>query len=273
METPGVDALYGEPLDTFTAARNALAKALTQVADREGAAAVRALRKPSTTAWALNQLARTRPADVERVLTAGEELRNAQHDALEGGDPARLRDARRAHDGEVDRVASMASELLSETGKPAGPAQHDRLVSTLQAVAGDEESRELLRRGRLVHDLEPAGFGFADDLTTVSTPSPRERREPREPRQAERPRRATPAAAEREQSKAREEGRREARRLAAAADRAAARADRLSREADEAERNAIELRRLADESREELAAARRAAEAAGRRSESVRPVP
>ena len=270
METPGVDALYGEPLDTFTAARNALAKALMQVADRDGAAAVKALRKPSTTAWALNQVARTRPADVERLLAAGEELRNAQHDALEGGDPSRLRDARRAHDGEVDRLAGVAAELLSEAGKPAGPAQHDRLASTLQAVAGDEESRELLRRGRLVHDLEPSGFGFADDLTIVPTPSPRE---PRESRQAERPRRATPAAAEREQGTAREEARREARRLSAAADRAAARADRLGREADEAERNAIELRRLADESRAELAAARRAAEAAGRRSESVRPVP
>ena len=173
MEAPGVDALYGEPLDTFTAARNALAKALTQAADRDGAAAVKALRKPSTAAWALNQLARTRPADVERLLAAGEELRDAQHDALEGGDPSRLRDARRAHDDEVDRLAILATELLSEAGMPAGPVQQDRLTSTLQAVASDEESRELLRRGRLVHDLEPAGFGFADDLTIVSTPSPR----------------------------------------------------------------------------------------------------
>ena len=153
---------------------------------------------------------------------------------------------------------------------PAGPAQHDRLRSTLQAAATDDDSRELLRRGRLERDLEPAGFGFADDLTIATSPA---RREPAPRRQAERPRRATPAAAEREKDKAREEARREARRLAAVADRAKARADRLGREADEAERNAIELRRRADESREELATARRAAEEAGRRSESIRPVP
>ena len=146
MEPPGVDALYGEPLDTFTAARNALAKALVQAADREGAAAVKALRKPSTAAWALNQLARTRFTDVERLLAAGERLRHAQHDALEGGDPSQLRDARRAHDDEVDRLANLAAELLAETGKPAGPVQHDRLTSTLQAAAVDDDSRELLRR-------------------------------------------------------------------------------------------------------------------------------
>ena len=265
MEPPGVDALYGEPLDTFTAARNALAKALVQAADREGAAAVKALRKPSTAAWALNQLARTRFTDVERLLAAGERLRHAQHDALEGGDPSQLRDARRAHDDEVDRLADVAAELLAETGKPAGPVQHDRLTSTLQAAAVDDDSRELLRRGRLVHDLEPVGFGFADDLTIAPTQSP--------PPQAQRPRRSAALPIEPEPSKAREEARREARRLAAVADRAAARADRLEREAEEAERNAIELRRLADEAREASATARREAEAAGGRSERARPVP
>jgi len=270
MEPPGVDALYGEPLDTFTAARNALAKALVQAADREGAAAVKALRKPSTAAWALNQLARTRFTDVERLLAAGERLRHAQHDALEGGDPSQLRDARQAHDDEVDRLADLAAELLAETGKPAGPVQHDRLTSTLQAAAVDDDSRELLRRGRLVHDLEPVGFGFADDLTIAPTQSPRA---PRPPPQAQRPRHSAALPIEPEPSKAREEARREARRLAAVADRAAARADRLEREAEEAERNAIELRRLADEAREASASARREAEAAGGRSESARPVP
>ena len=223
MEAPGLDALYSEPLETFIAARNALAKALVQAADREGAAVVKALRKPSVAAWALNQLSHTR-----------------------------------------------AAEVLSDSGKPPAPAQRDRITSTLQAVAGDEEARELLRRGRLERDLEPAGFGFVDDVTIVSTPAPRE---PAPRRQVERPRRPTPAAAEREQERAREDARREARRLAAAAERVAARVDRLSREADEAERNAIELRRLADESREELATARRAADEAGRRSERARPVP
>ena len=270
MEAPGVDALYGEPLDTFTAARNALAKELAPV-DREGSAAVKALRKPSVAAWALNQVARTRPTDVERLLAAGETLRDAQHDALEGGDPSRLRDARRAYDDEVDRLAGVAAERLAETGKPPGPAQHDRLRSTLQAAASDDDSRELLRRGRLERDVEPAGFGFGDDLADVPSPPPR--RTPRPPRQAQRPKRPSPAPTDPDQGKAREEARREARRLAAAAERAAARADRLAREADEAERNAIERRGLADEARVELEAARRAAEEAGRRSARARPVP
>src|SRR5439155_7398313 len=50
-----VEALYGLPLDEFTRARDALAKERTRAGDKAAAADVKALRKPSLTAWALNQ--------------------------------------------------------------------------------------------------------------------------------------------------------------------------------------------------------------------------
>ena len=55
---PEVEALYGLPLEEFTKARDALARARAKEGDKEGAAPIKALRKPSVVAWGLNQLAR-----------------------------------------------------------------------------------------------------------------------------------------------------------------------------------------------------------------------
>ena len=52
-----VDRLYELPLEEFTAARNELAKRL-------GDTSVKELKKPTVTAWTVNQLARTREVDV-----------------------------------------------------------------------------------------------------------------------------------------------------------------------------------------------------------------
>src|SRR4051794_41911269 len=64
-----IDRLYGLPLAEFTAARNALAK---ELGGEEGKG-VKALRKPSAAAWALNQAVREAPDKLAEVLTAGAE--------------------------------------------------------------------------------------------------------------------------------------------------------------------------------------------------------
>ena len=70
-----IDALYGLALDEFTSARNDLARDLRKQGDRERADAVAKLPKPSRAAWAVNQLARRHPGEVDDLLRAGEELR------------------------------------------------------------------------------------------------------------------------------------------------------------------------------------------------------
>jgi hypothetical protein len=55
-----VDALYALPLDEFTPARDAKAKELK--ADKELAATVKKLKKPSVAAWVVNLCARPRRA-------------------------------------------------------------------------------------------------------------------------------------------------------------------------------------------------------------------
>ena len=55
------DALYGLPLDAFVAERDALAKRLRTDGRGGDADEVKALRKPSVAAWAVNQVVRSQP--------------------------------------------------------------------------------------------------------------------------------------------------------------------------------------------------------------------
>ena len=109
------DDLYGLPLAEFTAARNALAKRLKGAGDKESAARVQALKKPSLPAWALNQVARRHPEAVQRLLEAGDAVRTAHRHAL-AGDASGLRAASRAEQDEVTAVARLAASLLDQAG-------------------------------------------------------------------------------------------------------------------------------------------------------------
>src|SRR5438876_8333043 len=88
-----VDRLYTVPLDQFVAERDALARDLKKAGDSQAAAEVKALRKPSVSAWAVNQAVRADPAAADELVEAGRAVRAAQRRAVEGGGSADLRDA------------------------------------------------------------------------------------------------------------------------------------------------------------------------------------
>jgi len=77
MTTDDIDALYALPLDEFTRARDDLAKALRAQGDKDAASTVKALRKPSVPAWALNQVARQNPELIAELLRAGTQVHDA----------------------------------------------------------------------------------------------------------------------------------------------------------------------------------------------------
>ncbi|HEY1119010.1 MAG TPA: hypothetical protein VGE43_14960, partial [Acidimicrobiales bacterium] len=70
-----VDPLYDLPAADFVAARNELAKAVRAEGERKLAAEVAKLRRPTATAWALNQIARGQAEVLEAALAAKAELR------------------------------------------------------------------------------------------------------------------------------------------------------------------------------------------------------
>jgi len=235
---PEVDALYGLPLDEFIKARDGLARGRSKEQGKEAGAAIKALRKPSVVAWALNQLARRHPDEVEALMETGAGLRRAQTAALEGGDPEALRAATRAENHDVAALAGQAASILRIDGRGGSGAHAERLAATLRAAAVDPEAGDLLRRGVLTTELSPAGFGFGvgegaeeafpTDFRASSADSPRSthenRREERE------------KAAERQRQRELDADLRAARETAA----------RLEREADKAEDRAREARRAAD---------------------------
>jgi hypothetical protein len=141
------DDLYGLPDDEFTAARDALAKRLRGEKRREDAEAVKALRRPSVAAAAINRAVREHGAD--DVLEAGEALRQAHEALLSGnGDAQTVREATAR-----ERAAVRAFTQLA-VGDGASPSTQEKVQATLHAASVDDDVRELLVAGRLEREAE-----------------------------------------------------------------------------------------------------------------------
>ena len=168
-----VDRLYGLSLKDFVAERNALAKRLKAAGDADAAEAARVLSKPTLSAWAINQLVRQRRDLVADLVAALDRVRAAQLGALEGKEDApSLSEAVREEREAMARLDEAAPEILAEAGYVASKAITDRALRTLRAAAADPQLRSDLEHGRLVEDVEPAGFdGLAAQLgPPVSVP-------------------------------------------------------------------------------------------------------
>jgi hypothetical protein len=151
-----VARLYGLPLEQFTPERNALAAELRAQGDGEAAAAVKALRKPTAAAWAVNQLVRAEPDLVEALLGAGGELRQAHRQAASGRGAAQLRAAAEAERAAVDALMARAPRAV---GRPLTLALMESIRNSLHAASSDDEARERVRTGTLTTELRPIGLG------------------------------------------------------------------------------------------------------------------
>src|SRR5262249_51214976 len=147
-------------------------KRLRKDGDREAADRVKALRKPTVAAWAVDQLARDEAGDVEALLDSVEALRDAQEAAL-GGDADRLRAASAEHREILDRLVGAAEKALGESGS----ATVDKVRETLQAASIDAQARDDLARGRLTKEM--AGGAF--DLGSLPDVPARKRSRPAKP--------------------------------------------------------------------------------------------
>ena len=162
-----VDALFRLPLPEFTGARNALAARLKKSGRGEEKAAavlVKALVKPSISAWAVNQLYWNHRAAFDRLLAAGERFHKAQSSRL-AGKLADMRGALDARREALTHLTDLATSLLRDAG--ANPGQNPaldtirRITTTLEALsayAQRPDGRHPWRPGRLTHDVDPPGF-------------------------------------------------------------------------------------------------------------------
>lgn len=143
-----IDELYGLPLEEFTRARDEAERDLRMAGEREQAAQVKALRKPTAAAAAVNRLVRSNRAEVEAFLETA----------------ARLRDAQVAGKGDLAAANRAEREALEKLVVLGG----EPVRRTLQAAAVDDDAAGELLQARLVRELEPAGFGT---LLAYATPA------------------------------------------------------------------------------------------------------
>ncbi|RKE23461.1 hypothetical protein [Streptomyces sp. TLI_171] len=147
------DGLYAVRPGEFTAARDQAAAEARQAGDRELAAQVKALRKPTLAAFAVNQLVRRHGAEVGPLLELGRALREAQ-DRLAG---AELRALSAQRHRLVAALTQQARRSAADAGEHLGEAQLREVEQTLRAALADEHAAVALAAGRLSAALEEAG--------------------------------------------------------------------------------------------------------------------
>jgi hypothetical protein len=153
--TSEIDALYALPLESFTAERNRLAKALRDRGDLELADEVAALRKPVLAAWVVNQLAREHPRDVDLLLDAGHRLLENQRSST----------ARERQREALGALLAGAREVL---GSRASEQTLRTVAETLRTASMTEDGRALLALGRLTQPLTTTGWELV-----VANPPPK----------------------------------------------------------------------------------------------------
>lgn len=145
--------LYGVEPAEFVAARASAAAG----ADRELAKTIKALRKPTASAAAVNALTRRDPELVDRILQLGDRMRDAF--------AARDRDAIRDLTRERQRLLQRA---LRDLGTSAAVGRE--VEETLQAAVVDPVAAAAVRSGMLVRALESTGVESVDVADAVALP-------------------------------------------------------------------------------------------------------
>ena len=251
------EELYGLPPGEFTRARDARAKEVRKDGDREAADAIKALRKPTVAAWALNQLARRRAKDVKRLVKAGEDLRAAQQELLAGGDRGAFQEVAAKERELVADLSSDTTAMASEAGE-RGSGLQEKIAETLHAAALDEETAEELSAGRLVREREAiGGFGGAGG---GQAPSPRKAQAKPKGKSAKKsPSKAARGKASAEQRQRLSAARTDERHARRELDAAARALEHAQERADAAEAAAAEAAKRARTTKERLQEAKRAA--------------
>jgi hypothetical protein len=264
MAEDPVAQLYGLPLNDFVPSRDTLARELRREGDKERAAEVAKLKRPSVAAWAVNQLARRERKELDLLLDAGHRLRTGQQEVLEGGDRERFEAARRDHDRAVRKLVASARELLGSERGTTSEQMLSSIERTLRYASIDEEQRAALASGVLTAEVDAPGFGAFTGIALPPAPPPQPV-PPRRPAttQRDRPKAPPPQQARRDRVAEREE--RKARIAAAqGALRLARDREREARQSlREAERTERKAARDFERAAEEVAAARAELEAAG----------
>jgi len=145
--------LFTAPLSEFVALRNAAASELRKGGDREAAARIKTIAKPSAAAWVANALHRERGELWEAAMEGARQLREAQR---AGGVTAeRMQALVGEQRAALNALVREAPGLAATAGQALNRAQEGKLRATLEALCAGVEGAA---PGQLSADLSPPSF-------------------------------------------------------------------------------------------------------------------
>lgn len=157
------DELYAVPLGEFTPARDRAAKA---TADKALATRIKALKKPSLSAWAVNLLVRRESDQIDQVLVLAESLRAAAK-ALDGDE---LRTLTRQRRQLTSALTTTAGQLAREYGVRLTSSVADQVEAMLTAAMLDPVAAEVVRSGLVVTAFSSTGVSELDTAGICAVP-------------------------------------------------------------------------------------------------------
>lgn len=158
------DGLYAVPAEAFTEARNAAAR---ETADKELSRRVKALKKPSTAAWAVNLLVRREADQIDQVLALGESLRQAA-ESMQGEELRALTRQRRQL---TAALASTARSLARAAEVRLSQAVVDQVEGVLNSAMLDPVAADAVRSGLLVKAFTSTGVSQLDVDGVLAVPA------------------------------------------------------------------------------------------------------
>src|SRR5436309_13079833 len=149
-----VDALFRLPLSEFIDARKTLSARLKKDGRASEAERVKALAKPSISAWTVNQLYWQKRESFDQLIATGRRLRQAQTTGRAGkvGDLRTAFDERREL---LSHLSESATALLDDAGHNPSLDILRRIATTLEAMSAYASLPEGMSAGRLSKDLDP----------------------------------------------------------------------------------------------------------------------
>lgn len=183
-----VAELYSADPDEFIERRTHLTGQAKAAGQPLAARQIAGLRKPTRSAWVINQLARSDPDSAPKLAALGERLRAAER----SGDGARMRELTQQR---RQLIAALVRQALAVSGQSAAPAAlREEITATFAAALADPEVAEQIQQGTLVRAASRPGFGSSQAPLALVPTIPGAQKEPagKKPRAA--PARSRPTA-------------------------------------------------------------------------------
>jgi len=161
-----INELFKAPLTEFIAARKALAARLKKIGFASEADGVKALAKPSISAWTVNQLYWKHREEFDELIATAQRFRKAQT----SGKMLNMREALDARREALSHLSDLAGEVLRDAGNNPSLDTLRRISTTLEALSAFASQADGPTPGRLTHDIDPPGFdSFASFIPSAGT--------------------------------------------------------------------------------------------------------